>query len=217
MRFAQVHAEKAQFTVQALCDALDVSTSGYYAWAKRRPSRTNRRANRTRQVDAVRQAFHRSRGRYGSRRVHAELRARGHRISRRSVEELMRDQGLVARPRRRFKATTDSTHADPIAPNLLKRDFTASRPDQVWVGDVTAIATLEGWLFLAVLIDLHSRRVVGWSTSVANDRHLASMRSPKPARTAVLGRESSCTATAAARTPATTTARPWPRWAPDRA
>ncbi len=173
MRFAQVHAEKAQFTVQALCDALDVSTSGYYAWAKRRPSRTNRRANRTRQVDAVRQAFHRSRGRYGSRRVHAELRARGHRISRRSVEELMRDQGLVARPRRRFKATTDSTHADPIAPNLLKRDFTASRPDQVWVGDVTAIATLEGWLFLAVLIDLHSRRVVGWSTSVANDRHLA--------------------------------------------
>ena len=102
MRFAQVHAEKAPFTVQALCDALDVSTSGYYAWAKRRPSRTNRRANRTRQVDAVRQAFHRSRGRYGSRRVHAELRARGHRISRRSVEELMRDQGLVARPRRRF-------------------------------------------------------------------------------------------------------------------
>jgi transposase InsO family protein len=85
----------------------------------------------------------------------------------------MRDQGLVARPRRRFKATTDSTHADPIAPNLLKRDFTASCPDQVWVGDVTAIATLEGWLFLAVLIDLHSRRVVGWSTSVANDRHLA--------------------------------------------
>ena len=153
--------EKAQFTVQALCEAFDVSTSGYYAWAKRRPSRTNRRANRTRQVDAVRQAFHRSRGRYGRRRVHAELRARGHRISRRSVEALMRDQGLVARARRKFKATTDSKHEDPIAPNLLKRAFTATQPDQVWVGDVTAIATLKGWLFLAVLIDLHSRRVVG--------------------------------------------------------
>jgi transposase InsO family protein len=85
----------------------------------------------------------------------------------------MRDQGLVARARRKFKATTDSKHEDPIAPNLLKRAFTATQPDQVWVGDVTAIATLEGWLFLAVLIDLHSRRVVGWSTSTSNDRHLA--------------------------------------------
>jgi hypothetical protein len=123
VRLAHVHAEKGQFTVQAPCDALDVSTSGYYAWAKRRHSRTNRRAKRTSQVDAVRQAFHRSRGRYGSRRVHAELRARGHRISRRSVEELMRDQGLVARARRNFRATTDSKHEDPIAPNLLKRTF----------------------------------------------------------------------------------------------
>lgn len=173
MRFAHIHAEKAGFTVRELCEALDVSTSGYYAWAKRDPSRSNRRASRVRQRDAVREAFVRSRQRYGSRRVHAELRARGHRISRRRVEELMRDQGLVARPRRRFKATTDSKHESPIAPNLLAREFSASRPDQVWVGDVTAIATLEGWLFLAVLIDLHSRRVVGWSTSSWNDRHLA--------------------------------------------
>ena len=85
----------------------------------------------------------------------------------------MQDDGLVARPRRKFKATTDSKHSDPIAPNRLERDFTASRPNAVWVGDVTAIATLKGWFFLAVLIDLQSRRVVGWSTSSTNDRHLA--------------------------------------------
>ena len=124
MRFAHIHAEKASFTVRELCETLDVSTSGNYAWAKRRPGRSNRIA-------------------YGVRQ---------------RVEELMQHDGLAARPRRKCKATTDSKHSDPIAPNRLERDFTASRPNAVWVGDVTAIATLEGWFFLAVLIDLHSRR-----------------------------------------------------------
>ncbi len=189
MRFAHIHAEKARFTVRELCETLDVSTSGYYAWAKRRPGRSNRIAYGVRQREAVREAFLRSRSRYGSPRVHAELKARGHRISRRRVEELMQHDGLVARPRRKFKATTDSKHADPIAPNLLKRDFSASRPDEVWVGDVTAIATLEGWFFLAVLIDLHSRRVVGWSASSTNDRHLALDALAKARQTRCPGRE----------------------------
>ena len=173
MRFAHIDAEKANFRVRDLCEALDVSSSGYYAWLASREKRTNRTATRARQVAVVREAFLKSKLRYGSPRVHAELKVRGQRISRRRVEQLMRDEGLVARVRRRFKATTDSKHSDPIAANLLARDFTAASANQVWVGDVTAIPTMEGWLFLAVLIDLYSRRVVGWSTSTTNDRHLA--------------------------------------------
>ncbi len=173
MRFAHIHAEKVRFPTRVLCEVLEVSPSGYYAWAKRDRLRTKQRTSTTVLRLAVRQAFHRARGRYGSPRVHAELRAIGHRISRRRVATLMREEGLVARPRRKFTATTDSKHSSPIAPNLLERNFTTGRPNAVWVGDVTAIPTLEGWLFLAVLIDLFSRRVVGWSTSRSNDRHLA--------------------------------------------
>jgi transposase InsO family protein len=111
----------------------------------------------------IRVAHEASRGRYGSPRVHAELCAHGRRVGRKRVARLMRGMGLSARRRRRFRRTTDSTHAFPVAPNLLGRDFTASAPGREWLADLTYIRTAEGWLYLAVVLDLFSRRAIGWA------------------------------------------------------
>ena len=163
MKFAFILARAVAFPVALMCRLLGVSTSGFYAW-RDRPESGRSRDDARLAVDIA--ATHkRSRGRYGSPRVHAELRAQGVRVGRKRVERLMREQGLCARPRRRFCKTTDSLHGDPIAPNLLKRDFEASAPNQVWVTDVTYVPTHEGWLYLAVILDLYARRAVGWATS----------------------------------------------------
>ena len=119
-------------------------------------------------------AIHRrSRRTYGSPRVHADLRAKGRRVGKKRVERLMRKNGLAAQRKRRFRRTTDSNHDGPIAPNVLERQFVQEAPNTVWVTDVTYIFTAEGWLYLAVMLDLFSRRVVGWATSDTNDRFLA--------------------------------------------
>ena len=171
MKFAFILTRMVAFPVALLCRALGVSTSGFYAWCKRpAPERTKSDARLALDVTAV---HRRSRGRYGSPRVHAELRARGVRVGRKRVARLMRENGLFARRRRRYRATTDSRHAQPIAPNVLERNFTASAPNEVWVTDVTYVWTHEGWLYLAAIIDLFARRVVGWATSDTNDTNLA--------------------------------------------
>jgi putative transposase len=105
--------------------------------------------------------------------VHAELRARGEKVGRKRVARLMKQAHLAGRTRRRFRSTTDSNHALPIAPNLVQRDFTAAAPNEVWVTDITSVWTQEGWLYLAAILDVFSRRVVGWATSTSIDRHLA--------------------------------------------
>ena len=136
--------------------------------------RRSKRARANAQLSAEVAAVHnRSRKAYGSPRVHAELKARGVRVGKKRVERLMRENGLEARRKRRFRKTTDSRHSHPIAPNLLARDFHTEAPNRAWVTDVTAIWTLEGWLYLAVMLDLFSRRVVGWATSTNNDTALA--------------------------------------------
>jgi len=151
----------ADFPIQVTCEVLGVSRSGYYAWVSRLESA---RAVEDRAVAAeIRAAHTASRGRYGSPRVHAALRAHGRRVGRKRVARLMRGMGLSARRKRRFRRTTDSAHAFPVAPNLLGRDFTATAPDRVWLADLTYIWTAEGWLYLAVVLDLFSRRVVGWA------------------------------------------------------
>ena len=156
-----IHDHVADFPVQVMCELLGVSRGGYYAWAGRAESA---RAADDRMLAAeIRAAYEASRGRYGSPRVHAELRARGRRIGRKRVARLMRGMGLAARRRRRFRRTTDSRHAFPIAPNLLERNFTAEAPDRVWLADLTYIWTAQGWLYLAAVLDLYTRRVVGWA------------------------------------------------------
>ena len=171
MKFAFIAAKEVAFPVAAMCRALHVSSSGYYAW-KKRPA-PERAAEDAQLVAEIAEAHRRSRGIYGSPRVHRELRARGVRVGRKRIERLMRNKGLQGRKKRRFVRTTDSKHSYPIAPNVLARNFDTEAPNQAWVGDVTYIPTAEGWLYLAVLLDLFSRRVVGWATSDANDRELA--------------------------------------------
>ena len=142
-----IYDHVADFPVQVMCEVLAVSRGGYYAWAGRTESA---RATDDRALAAeIRAAHEASRSRYGSPRVHAELRARGRRVGRKRVARLMRGMGLAARRRCRFRRTTDSRHAFPIAPNLLERNFTAEAPDRVWLADLTYIWTAQGWLYLA--------------------------------------------------------------------
>jgi transposase InsO family protein len=171
VKFVFIAAEKALYPVRMLCTVLEVSRSGFYAWVDRpTPLKTTADA---RLLLEIRAALVRGRGAYGSPRIHRELRARGIRVGKKRIERLMRENGLVARQKRRFVHTTDSRHEHPIAPNLLDRHFDPKAANEVWAGDVTYIATGEGWLYLAVLLDLFSRRVVGWATSAVNDRQLA--------------------------------------------
>jgi transposase InsO family protein len=161
MSYAVIREHAADYPIEVMCEVLGVSRSGYYAWASRLESA---RAVEDRAVAAeIRTAHEDSRGRYGSPRVHAALRAHGRRVGRKRVARLMRGMGLSARRKRRFRRTTDSKHAYPVAPNLLGRDFTASAPNRVWLADLTYIPTREGWLYLAVVLDLFSRQVVGWA------------------------------------------------------
>jgi putative transposase len=163
VRFAFIAAEKAHFPVTKLCRLLEVSRSGYYAWRQRKPSQ---RARRDRQLSAKVRVVHATNGGcYGSPRVYRELKAEGEQVSRKRVARLMRDQGLVGRQRRRFRKTTDSNHQELIAPNLVNRRFEAEGPNQLWAADITYVRTWEGWLYLAVVLDLYSRRVVGWATA----------------------------------------------------
>lgn len=169
-RYRFILAEEACFRVVTMCRVLRVSRSGYYSWRRDRAHVTTARNEKF--DDDVEKAHQASHGRYGSRRLQRELNERGIRCSRTRVACAMRRRGLKARGRRRYRATTDSNHSFDIAPNVLQRNFSASRPNKVWVGDITYIPTREGWLYLAVLIDLHSRRVVGWSIAERIDRHL---------------------------------------------
>lgn len=144
-----------------MCRVLQVSKSGYYAWRNRKPSpRAQENQILSQQIQQIHQN---SRGTYGSPRIHASLGAKGFQVGRQRVVRLMAKLGISARPRRKFRVTTDSEHPLPIAENLLNRDFTTPEPDRAWVADLTYIWTSEGWLYLAVIIDLFSRRVVGWS------------------------------------------------------
>jgi transposase InsO family protein len=164
-------AEKANFPINFMCRMLEVSRSGFYAWCKRRVSQRARRDRVL--VVQVHDVFAQSSRRYGSPRVRHELKARGLVVGRHHVARLMRQEKLQARPRRRFVRTTNSEHGERIAPNLVARRFTAEKPNQLWASDITYVPTTEGWLYLAVVIDLCSRRVVGWSMSVLLDAQLA--------------------------------------------
>jgi transposase InsO family protein len=163
VRFAFIAEEKAAFPVRLLCRTQQVSRAGFYAWQGRPPAPRARADNRLGLEIAAIHAE--SRERYGSPRVHAELADRGCRISRKRVARLMRARGLAARRRRRVRVTTHSRHPFPVAPNVLARQFERPQPDRAWVTDITYIPTGEGWLYLAVLLDLCSRLAVGWAMS----------------------------------------------------
>jgi putative transposase len=171
VKFACIFAEKAFFPVALMCRCLQVSRAGFYAWVRRPPS--ERALENQRLLARVREAHDQSRRTYGSPRVHQALLANGHRAGRHRVARLMREAGLRPRQKRRWVRTTNSRHNEPVAPNTLARRFTRSAPDEAWASDITYLATAEGWLYLAVVLDLFSRRVVGWAMSDINDAALA--------------------------------------------
>ena len=161
MKFAFIHAERARLATRRLCAALKVSRSGYYAWTRRPPS--NRAVGDAKLIPVIRACYAKSRATYGSPRILRDLRALDYRIARKRVARLMRQEGLSARPPRRYRATTDSKHTLPVAPNVVARRFHADGPNRVWVTDMTYVWTWEGWLFLAAIVDVFSRRIVGWA------------------------------------------------------
>jgi putative transposase len=162
MRFRFIEDCRAEYPVTIMCDVLEVSPAGYYAWRARPESRRSV-ANRA-LLDDIKRVHRDNHGCYGSPRIHRELEAQGRGTSRGRIERLMRRHGIraiMARPRR--ARTTDSCHDLPIAPNLLDRNFTAEAPNQIWLADITYVETGEGWLYLSTVMDLYSRRIVGWA------------------------------------------------------
>ena len=164
------------YPIRVLCRTLGVSPSGYYASQQRPPSA--RAAVDTVLRQRLRVEFAAAQHRYGSPRLQHQLRAAGHAVGRNRIMRLMRLEGLQARPRRRFRRTTDSAHSYPVAPNRLAGCFSTTHPNAVWVADLTYLDTAEGWLYLAVILDLYARRVVGWATSstLATTLPLAALR-----------------------------------------
>ena len=163
MRYGVIEQLWGQFPVRLMCQVLEVSRGGYYDWV-RRPQSQRAREDRRLGVE-IKALFAQHQRRYGSPRIHRALRDQGIRCARKRVARLMREAGLVARRRRRFRVTTQSKSGRPVAPNLLDRRFTVNAPDVAWIGDLTYLWTPEGWLYLAVLMDLCSRRIVGWAVS----------------------------------------------------
>lgn len=164
MRFRFIEAHREVFLVRVMCSVLQVSASGYYAW-RGRPESARAKANRA-LLEDIRRVHTGSRRRYGSPRVHASLQAEGKRVGCNRVARLMHAHGIQAHRKRSFRKTTDSNHDFPPAPNLLAREFSSAvAPNQVWLADMTYIATGEGWLYLAAVLDLFSRKIVGWAMS----------------------------------------------------
>ena len=174
MRYACIQRHQGEFEVSLMCRVLEVTRSGFYAWRKSKPSA---RAQTDVRLRVEVRAIHKmSGGDYGSPRVHAKLQERGERVSRKRVARLMGEEGLRGKKRRRFVVTTNSSHAYPVAPNLLDRKFAVEEiegPDRVWVADITYVPTREGWLYLAIVLDLASRLVVGWSMGETLESSLA--------------------------------------------
>ena len=165
MRFAFIHAEKASFPIAAMCRLFNVTRQGYYVYANRPPS--PRVLAEVEVCDAIRDVFRASGETYGSPRVLRELRTRGFHVSKRRVERAMRGMGITPPAPRRHRRTTVQNPAHPAAPNELARDFTATRPNERWVTDITYVWTDEGWAYVAVILDLFSRAVVGWAVDAS--------------------------------------------------
>ncbi len=159
--FIQEH--RSRFRVEKMCRVLDIARSGYYAWIRRKKS--IRQKENEQLLDTVKHVYHLNRQVYGSPRITAALQAQGIRCGKNRIARLMSRNGIKARTAKRYRITTKSKHRFPVAPNIVDREFTAEAADRLWVSDITYIGTREGWLYLAVILDVFSRHVVGWAMS----------------------------------------------------
>jgi putative transposase len=163
VKYGFILAHKAQFSIQAMCRVLEVSASGYYRWCSR--CKSKRAKENDQLLGKIRELHKQSRNHYGSPKIYRSLRQSGEICNHKRVERLMRCNGIAAKRVKKFKLTTNSRHSEPVAENLLDRQFKVTQPDKVWVSDITYVWTEEGWLYLAIFLDLYSRMIVGWSMS----------------------------------------------------
>jgi putative transposase len=170
VKYEFIHKHHHLFPIIRMCQVLEVSENGYYNWRKR--GKSQRKQDDDYLTERIEDAYHTNRGVYGSPRIHAELKAQGIHCGRKRIVRLMQEKGISARRKRRKARTTNSNHSSPIAPNLLERDFEASAPNKKWVTDITFIATWEGWLYLAGVLDTYSRKLVGWAMGKHHDAEL---------------------------------------------
>jgi len=161
VRYAFIEQHCDSYPVQLLCTALQVSDSGFTSW--QRSDGPKKWWSDRELLKRIREIHEETKAAYGSPRIYQELKGLGIPVSKGRVERLMRENGLRGRHKRRFKATTDSKHTLPVAPNRLEQNFVTERPDQAWTADITYIATAEGWLYLAIVLDLYTRQIVGWA------------------------------------------------------
>jgi transposase InsO family protein len=166
MKYGVIHEtakEDKHYSIAKMCHKLNVSRSGYYQWCRREISPRLKKDDELK--EKIRTIYEQSKKRYGSPRIHQVLRNQGLRCGKKRVERLMREMGIEAHHKRQFKVTTNSKHDHPVAPNYLNRQFQVDTPNRVWVADITYIRTFEGWLYLATVMDLYSRKIVGWAMS----------------------------------------------------
>ncbi|MDO9140142.1 MAG: IS3 family transposase [Methylobacter sp.] len=186
MKYAWIKKHESEFSVKSMCRHMSVSRSAYYTWQERPQTATEK--DDIKLTEVIKTLFKKSRKNYGTRRLKEALVKQNRQISRRRIGRLMDAAGLACKTKRKFKATTNSKHNLPIAPNHLDRQFTVAQPNQTYVGDITYIHTQEGWLYLAVVIDLYSRQVVGWSMAehmrakLVNDALLMAVWKRKPGK-----------------------------------
>jgi transposase InsO family protein len=170
VKYQFIEENRSIYPITRMCSVLEVSENGYYNWRER--GKSQRKQDDEQLVSRIEDAYHNNRGVYGSPRIHAELKAQDIKCGRKRIARLMREQNISARRKRRQAKKTDSNHSSPIAPNLLERDFGASAPNKKWMTDMTYIATSEGWLYLAGVIDAYSRRLIGWAMGQEHDAEL---------------------------------------------
>jgi len=163
MKYAFVEEYRYEHRIDRMCRVLEVSRSGYYRWWRLGENGRDRRDKAM--VEHIKTAYERGRGTYGSPRITTELKEQGIRCSENRVARIMRKYGIVAKTKRKFKVTTHSKHKKPVAANLVKQEFVAQRPNQLWTSDITYVWTKEGWLYLALILDVFSRYIVGWALS----------------------------------------------------
>ncbi len=186
MKYAWIRDNSQFYPVMVLCQFMKVSRSSYYDWLHK--PKTDREKDNETITEMIKEIFQKSRNTYGTRRIKKELAKKNWTVSRRRIAKLMKKNSLLVKTRKQFVATTDSKHNKPVAPNLLDRKFTVLEANRYYVGDITYIATMEGWLYLAIVIDLFSRQVVGWSmdkrmkAKLANDALLMAIYKRKPAK-----------------------------------
>ncbi len=170
MKYQFIYEHRHRFPIIRMCHVLEISENGYNNWRKR--GKSQRKRDDEQLAERIEDAYNSNRGVYGSPRIHAELKEQGIHCGRKRIVRLMREKDISAGRKRRKARTTDSSHDSPIAPNLLKRDFTADAPNKKWLTDMTFIATREGWLYLAGVLDAYSRKVIGWAMGKEHDAEL---------------------------------------------